>query len=393
MRDVYIVSACRTAIGDFGGAFKGQTAVDLAAAVIKEALTRAGNPAVDQIDDVVFGCCIQNFNRLVTARLAGLKAGLPVTVPGTTIQRNCVSAMQAVVYGIRTIQFGDAEIIVAGGTEAMSDAPYFVDGARWGLRLQSTKFQDGVMEALTDAWSGLIMGMTAENLADKYSISRQEQDEVALRSHNNAEAAITAGRFKDEIVPYEVPQRKADPKLVDTDEHPRFGLTMADLARLKPAFKKDGTVTAGNSSGINDGAAAVVLMSEDKAKELGVKPMARMIAQAVAGVEPELMGYGPVPATKTALKRAGMDLKDIELIECNEAFAAQYLACERLIGWDRDIVNVNGSGIGLGHPVGCTGTRIVISLLYEMARRDLTIGLATACVGGGMGQTSIWERL
>ncbi|MCP4567780.1 MAG: acetyl-CoA C-acetyltransferase [FCB group bacterium] len=393
MQNVYIVSGCRTAVGDFGGAFKTQSAIDLGAAVIKEAVKRAGDFPLDMIDDVVLGCCIQKQNELTVGRLAALKAGLPFSVPGTTIQRNCVSAMQAIVYGVHTIMVGDADVIVAGGTEAMSDAPYFIDGARWGLRLQSTELQDGVFKALTDAYSGLIMGMTAENVAAKWNISREMQDEIALRSHNNAEAAIKAGKFKDEIVPYDVPQRKGDPKVIDTDEHPRMGLIMDDLAKLKPAFSKDGTVTAGNASGINDGAAAVVLMSETKVKELGVKPIARMVSQAVAGVEPELMGYGPVPATQKALERAGMALSDIQLIECNEAFAAQYCACEKLLGWERDIVNVNGSGIGLGHPVGCTGARIVITLLHEMARRDLTVGLATACVGGGMGQTTIWERV
>lgn len=393
MKDVYIVSACRTAVGDFGGGFKGQSAVDLGAAAIVEAVHRAGNLPPDQIDDVIMGCCIQKYNEMTTARLAALKAGLPISVPGVTIQRNCASGMQAIVYGIRSIQGDDADIIVAGGTEAMSDAPYFVEGARWGLRLQPTQLLDGVWDALTDAHTGLVMGLTAENLAEKYDISREAQDEVSVRSHNNAEAAIKEGRFKEEIFPYQVPQRKGDPKTVDQDEHVRFGLKIEDLARLKPAFKKGGTVTAGNASGINDGASAVVLMSADKAKELGCKPMARLLSQGVAGVEPELMGYGPAPATRTALSRAGLDLKQIELIECNEAFAAQFLAVEKLLEWDRNIVNVNGSGVGLGHPVGCTGARIVVTLLYEMARRNQTLGLATLCVGGGMGQATIWERV
>jgi acetyl-CoA C-acetyltransferase len=392
MTDVCVVSAVRTAIGDFGGAFRDMSAVDLAATVIRESLNRAG-VSPDQVDDVIFGCCLQKYNELTLGRLAGLKAGLPIHVPGVTIQRNCASGMQSIVYGAQMIHAGDAEIVVAGGVEAMSDGPYFIEGARWGLRLRPTTLKDSVWDGLTDAWSGLIMGMTAENLAEKYGISREEQDEIALRSHRNAEAAIKEGRFKEEIVPVEVPQRKGPPKVVDTDEHPRFGLTMEDLSKLPPVFKKDGTVTAGNASGINDAAAAVVLMTRKRAEELGLTPMARLVANAVAGVEPELMGYGPVPATHRALKRAGMELKDIQLIECNEAFAAQYLACERLIGWDRDIVNVNGSGIGLGHPVGATGCRIVVTLLHEMARRDLALGLATLCVGGGMGMATIWERL
>ncbi|MGQ9860120.1 MAG: thiolase family protein [Thermodesulfobacteriota bacterium] len=392
MSDVCVVAGVRTAIGDFGGAFKDVSAVDLAAAVIQEVIRRAGIEK-GQVDDVIFGCCLQKPNELTLGRLAALKAGLPIEVPGVTIQRNCASGMQAIVYGAQVIQAGDAEIIVAGGVEAMSDAPYYIEGARWGLRLRPSRLGDGVWDGLTDAWSGLIMGLTAENLAEKYSISRQEQDEVALRSHNNAEAAIRAGKFKEEIVPFQIPQKKGPPKIVDTDEHPRMGLTMEDLARLQPTFKPNGTVTAGNASGINDAASAVVLMSRQKAKELGIASMARLVSHAVAGVEPELMGYGPVPATRKALKKASMDLKDIQLIECNEAFAAQYLACEKLLGWDRSIVNVNGSGIGLGHPVGATGCRIVVTLLNEMKRRDLTLGLATLCVGGGMGMATIWERI
>lgn len=392
MSDVCVVAGVRTAIGDFGGAFKDVSAVDLAAAVIEEAIRRAGIQK-DQVEDVIFGCCLQKPNELTLGRLAALKAGLPIEVPGVTIQRNCASGMQAIAYGAQVIQAGDAEIIVAGGVEAMSDAPYYIEGARWGLRLRPSRLGDGVWDGLTDAWSGLIMGLTAENLAEKYNISRQEQDEVALRSHNNAEAAIKSGKFKEEIVPFKVPQKKGEPKIVDTDEHPRMGLTMADLARLQPTFKPNGTVTAGNASGINDAASAVVLMTRKKARELGIQPMGRLVANAVAGVEPELMGYGPVPATKKVLKKAGMDLRDIQLIECNEAFAAQYLACEKLLGWDRSIVNVNGSGIGLGHPVGATGCRIVVTLLHEMRRRDLSVGLATLCVGGGMGMATIWERL
>ncbi len=392
MSEVCMVSGVRTAIGDFGGAFRDVSAVDLAAAVIEETVKRAGIEKA-QVDDVIFGCCLQKANELTLGRLAALKAGLPIHVPGVTVQRNCASGLQAIVYGAQVIQAGDADIIVAGGVEAMSDVPYYVEGARWGLRLRPSKLGDGVWDGLTDAWSGLIMGMTAENLAAKYGLSRQDQDEVALRSHNNAEAAIKGGKFKEEVVPYKIPQKKGEPKLVDTDEHPRLGLTMADLAKLPPTFKQDGTVTAGNASGINDAASAVVLMTRQKAKDLCVRPVARLVANGVAGVEPELMGYGPVPATRKALQRAKMDLKDIQLIECNEAFAAQYLACERLIQWDREIVNVNGSGIGLGHPVGATGCRIVVTLLHEMARRDLTVGLATLCVGGGMGMTTVWERI
>jgi acetyl-CoA C-acetyltransferase len=288
---------------------------------------------------------------------------------------------------------GDMDVVVTGGVEVMSRVPYFLYQARWGARLQHSVMSDGIWDGLTDSWTGLIMGLTAENLAEKYGISRQEQDEVALRSHNNAEAATKSGKFKDEIVPVAIPQKKGDPKIFDTDEHFRPGMTMDQLTRLKPNFKKDGTVTPGNASGINDGSAVIVLMSADKAKDMGIKPIARLRGYGLAGVEPELMGYGPVPATKQALDRTGFKLDDMELIEVNEAFAAQYIACERLLGLNREITNVNGSGIALGHPVGCTGARIIVSLFNEMRRRGNSIGLATLCVGGGMGEASIWEMI
>jgi len=390
MKEVVIVSAVRTAIGTFGGTLRDYPAPDLAAAVIKEALGRAGVPG-DQVGDVILGQCMQRTDEATTGRLAALKAGLPITVPGVTIQRNCASGMQAIIYGAQQIMFGDMDIVVAGGVEVMSRTPYMLNTARWGQRLQHGVMSDGLWDGLTDAWSGLIMGLTAENLAEKYNISREEQDEIALRSHNNAEAATTSGKFKEEILPISIPQKKGDPLVFDKDEHFRPGLTMDQLARLKPTFKKDGTVTAGNASGINDAAAAVVLMSADTAKELGVAPIARLRGYGLGAVEPELMGYGPVPATKQALERTGMKLSDMELIELNEAFAAQYLACEKLLGLNRDITNVNGSGVGLGHPVGCTGTRIIVTLLHEMKRRGNSIGLATLCVGGGMGQATIWE--
>lgn len=391
-REVVIVSGVRTAIGKFGGSLKDYPAPDLMALVIKEALKRANIPP-EMVGDVIVGQCMQRTDELVTARLAGLKAGLPISVPGVTIQRNCASGMQAVVYGAQQIMLGDEDIIVAGGVEVMSRVPYVLNDARWGKRLQHGVMADGVIDGLTDAWSGLIMGLTAENLATKYNISREEQDEVALRSHHCAETATKAGKFKDEILPVEIPQPKGAPLVFDTDEHFRPGLKMEDLAKLKPAFKKDGTVTAGNASGINDAAAAVVLMSADKAKEMGIKPIARLRSYAVAGVEPELMGYGPVPATKKALERGGFKLEDMELIELNEAFAAQYLACEKLLGLKREITNVNGSGIALGHPVGCTGARIIITLLNEMKRRGNSLGMASLCVGGGMGMTTIWEMV
>jgi len=392
VREVVITGGVRSAIGGFGGSLIDYPAPDLGALVVKEAMKRSKiEPGL--VEDVIMGNCMMRPDEYTIGRLIGLKAGIPFTTPGVTIQRQCASGMQAVVYGAQQIMLGDADCIVAGGVEVMSRAVYYSKDARWGARLRHTELSCGLWDGLTDSFCGLIMGLTAENLAQKYNLSREEQDEVALRSHNNAESAIKAGRFKEEIVPVPIPQKKGEPKIFDTDEHVRLGMTMEQLKKLKPTFKPDGTVTAGNASGINDGACAVVLMSRDKAKELGIKPIARLVGYAVAGVEPELMGYGPVPATKKALAKANLKLEDMELIELNEAFAAQYLSCEKLLGLKREIVNVNGSGIALGHPVGATGARIIVSLLNEMKRRGNQIGLATLCVGGGMGMASIWEML
>ena len=392
MKEIVAVSGVRTAIGDFGGTLRDYPAPDLLGLVIKEALKRANVPG-ELVGDVIVGQCMQRMDEVVTGRLAGLKAGLPISVPGVSIHRNCASGMQAVIYGAQQIMLGDMDVVVVGGVEVMSRVPYTLNQARWGARLQHGVMSDGIWDGLTDSWTGLIMGLTAENLAEKYNISRQEQDEVAVRSHNNAEAATKAGKFNDEILPVPIPQKKGAPIMFDKDEHIRPGMTIDQLARLKPGFKKDGTVTAGNASGINDAAAAMVLMSADKAKEMGIPAIARLRGYGLAGVEPELMGYGPVPATKQALERTGLKLSDIELIELNEAFAAQYIACEKLMGLNRDITNVNGSGVALGHPVGCTGARIIISLLNEMKKRGNSLGLATICVGGGMGQSSIWEMV
>ncbi|MBU2549929.1 MAG: acetyl-CoA C-acetyltransferase [Proteobacteria bacterium] len=393
--DIVIVAAARTPIGDFGGSLTPVRAHELAALTMKEVIARAGI-APDLLSDVIFGDCIQSPDEANTARTAMLKAGLPHEVPAVTIQRQCSSAMQAVAFGTQQIKAGDSEVVLAGGVESMSNAPYVLSTARWGTRLRHAEMTDAMWEALYSGSRVLgdpfIMGETAENLARKYEISREDQDVVALRSHNNAQAAIEAGRFKDEIVPVPVPGRKGAVTMVDTDEHVRFNLTMEDLSKLKPVFSKDGTVTAGNSSGLNDGASAVLLMRRDKARELGLEPLASILGNAVAGVDPKYMGYGPVPSTRKALARTGVQLGDVQLIELNEAFAAQYLSVERGLGLNRDITNVNGSGIGLGHPVGCTGARIIISLIYEMARRNLTLGLATLCVGGGMGMTTIVER-
>jgi len=392
MKEAVAVSAVRTAIGKFGGSLIDYPAPDLMGLIVKEAINRSG-VSPELVEEVIVGECMQRTDELTTGRLAALKAGLSTSVPGFTVQRNCASAMQAVVQAAQQIMLGDMDAVIGGGVEVMSRIPYNLPSARWGQRLQHGAMTDGVWDGLTDAWSGLIMGMTAENLAEKYNISREEQDEIAVRSHNLAEAAIKEGKFKDEIMPVEIPKRKGDPDIFDTDEHYRPGLKIEDMAKLKPTFKKDGTVTAGNSSGINDGAAALLLMSMDKAKEIGATPIAKLLGYGVGGVEPELMGYGPVPATKQALERTGLKLEDMELIECNEAFAAQYLACEKLLGFNREITNVNGSGIALGHPVGCTGARIIVTLFNEMKRRGVNLGLATLCVGGGMGQASIWEML
>jgi acetyl-CoA C-acetyltransferase len=393
--DVVIVSGVRTPIGKFGGALKDLRAHKLAGIVMVEALKRAGVTGED-LDEVIAGDCIQCPDEANTARTAALAAGIPVEVPAYTIQKQCSSSMQALASARAQILAGDAEAVLVVGVESMSNAPYVLNTARWGQRLMHGEMTDAVWELLHSG-SGfvgprkMIMGETAENLAQKHDISRQEQDEVAVRSHNNAEAATVGGRFKEEIVPVVLKGRKGD-TVVGTDEHIRFGITLADMVGLKPAFKKDGgTVTAGNASGLNDGAAAAVVVSRRKAKELGLKPLARLVAQASAGVAPEIMGYGPVPAVQRLLAKTGLALSDVGLIEVNEAFAAQYLACEKGLNLDRSKVNVNGSGIGLGHPVGCTGLRIVLSLMYEMRRRGTPYGIATLCVGGGMGMATLLE--
>ncbi len=391
--DVVIVSGCRTAIAKFGGSLKDLRAHQLAGVAMEEALRRAG-VAKDQLDEVIVGDCIQCPDEANTARTAALAIGIPVEVPAYTVQKQCSSSMQALTSARHQILAGDAEIVLVAGTESMSNAPYVLPDARWGQRLMDGKLVDSVWELLHSGSSFLpermIMGQTAENLARKYAISRAEQDAVALRSHANAEAATTSGRFKDEIVPVILKSRKGE-SVFDADEHTRFGMTLEDLAKLKPAFAKDGSVTAGNASGLNDGAAAAVVMTRAKAETLGLQPLAKIVAQTSAGVDPTLMGYGPVPAVEKLLAKTGMKLEAIGLFEVNEAFAAQYLACEKGLGLDREKVNVNGSGIGLGHPVGCTGLRIVISLLYEMRRRGEHTGIATLCVGGGMGMATLLE--
>jgi acetyl-CoA C-acetyltransferase len=391
--DVVIVSACRTPIGKFGGSLKSMRAHQLGALVMNEAVKRAGIEK-GQIDEIVMGECIQCPDEANTARTAALVGGFPVEVSAYTVQKNCSSAMQAVASGRHQILAGDADIMLVAGAESMSNGPYVLPSARWGQRLMDGKMVDSVWELLHagSAFVGkrIIMGQTAENLAIRHKISREEQDEIALRSHANAEAATKAGKFADEIVPVTIKNRRGD-IVFDADEHTRVGMVMDDLTTLKPAFADDGTVTAGNASGLNDGAAAALLMTRAKAKELGLKPLVKIVGQASAGVEPEYMGYGPVPATQKLLERTGMDIGDIGLFDVNEAFAAQYLSCEIGLGLDREKVNVNGSGIGLGHPVGCTGLRIIISLMSEMRRREEQYGIATLCVGGGLGMSTLLE--
>lgn len=389
--DVYIVGACRTAIGDFGGGFKDVRADDLSVAVAQEAVSRAGVEK-DLVEDIIWGECHQQIDQCNTARVMAMKAGFPTEISATTVNKVCTSAMQAIIFGTQIIRLGDADVILAGGVEAMSAAPYVLRTARWGQRLQHGVMSDAIWEGFTCAISKILMGMTAENLVEKYNISRMDQDEVALRSQQNACSAISEGRFKDEIVPFPVPQRKGPPKIIDTDEHPRPKLTMEDLGRLPPVFKKGGTVTAGNASGINDGAAAVVLMSGRKVNELGVTPLARVSAYALASVEAELMGYGPVPAIRKLMEKTKLTLDEIDVFELNEAFAAQYIACERALGLPRERTNLNGSGVALGHPVGCTGARITVSLLYEMLHRDLKRGVAALCGMGGVATAILIER-
>ena len=390
-RDVFIVSACRTAIGEFGGTLKFIRADDLSAAVAKEVVNRAGIEK-EMVDDIFWGECHQQLDQCNTARVMAMKAGFPNEVPGVTINKVCTSAMRAIIFGAQQIMLGDSNIILAGGVESMSSAPYALRTARWGQKLRHGVMSDTIWEGLTCGISNVLMGRTAENLAEKYNISREEQDEIALRSQHNACSAIAEGRFREEIVPFKIPQKKGEPKILDTDEHPRPNITMEDLSKLPPIFKEGGTVTAGNSSGINDGSAAVLLVSGEMVNDLNIDPLARIECYAVAAVEAELMGYGPVPATQKILKKTGLTVDQIDLIEVNEAFAAQYLAVEKLIGLPRERTNVNGSGIALGHPVGCTGTRIVVTLLHEMIRRNVKRGLATLCGMGGVATALLIER-
>lgn len=388
MSEVVIAGAARTAIGAFGGGLSSLAAWELGAVAIRGALERAG-VRPDQVDEVIMGNILQAGQGMGPARQAAMKAGIPKEVPATAVNMLCGSGLKAVRLAAQAIRSGDAEIVVAGGMESMSQSPYLLPKARFGYRMGNGELIDHMMhDGLRDAFHSYAMGMTAENLAEKYGLSRREQDEFAAASQQKAEAAMAAGRFRDEIVPVPVRGKQGE-ELVAVDEHPRPGTTAESLARLRPAFKEGGTVTAGNASGINDGAAAVVLMSARKAAELGVSPLAALVSTGQAGVDPAYMGIGPVQATISALRAAGLGIGDMDLIESNEAFAAQSLAVGKELGWDWNRVNVNGGAIALGHPIGASGCRILVTLLYEMRRRGSRYGLATLCVGGGMGVSAV----
>ncbi len=390
-RKVVLAGACRTAIGVMGGGLSSVPVADLGTIVIKEALKRAGVQP-DQVDEVYMGCVIQAGQGQNVARQAAVRAGIPVEVPATTVNVLCGSGLHCVNLAAKLIAAGDADIIVAGGVESMSRAPYLVQQGRFGYRMGHAPLEDSMIrDALTDAFEGYHMGITAENICEEWGLTREQLDEFAAKSQQKAEAAIASGRFKDEIVPVEI-KKKKETVIFDTDEGPRPGVTAEGISKLRPAFKKDGMVTAANSSGINDGGAAIIVMSEEKAKELGVKPMATWVGGELAGVEPRIMGIGPVAATRKVMAKTGMKIDDFDLIEANEAFAAQSVAVGHDLGFDLNTLNVNGGAIALGHPVGCSGCRILVTLLYEMEKRDAKTGLATLCVGGGMGCAAIVKR-
>lgn len=392
MTEAVIVSALRTPLGAFGGIFKTVSAVDLGVAVVKKAIESIDlDPAI--IDEVILGNVLSAGLGQNVARQVAVNAGIPKHVPAFSINKVCGSGLKTVALAAQSIIAGDNEIVIAGGTENMSQAPYVLNDARWGKRMGNGQMVDTMLkDGLTDAFHDIHMGVTAENIVEKYNFTREQQDQLAVRSQNNAEKAITSGRFKDEIVPIEVPQRKGEPTIMDTDEYPRFGTTMETMSKLKPAFKKGGSVTAGNASGLNDGAAVLIVMSREKAEELGLKPLATIKSYASAGVSPEIMGCGPIPATQKALQKAELTIEDLDLIEANEAFAAQALSVITDLNMNTDIVNVNGGAIALGHPVGASGARILVTLLHEMEKRDSKRGLATLCIGGGQGISLVVER-
>jgi len=392
MRDVVIVAAKRTAVGSFGGGLSSLSADKLGSAVIKALLEETG-VAADQVNEVVLGQVLTAGCGQNPARQASINAGIPASVPAMTINKVCGSGLKAVHMAVQAIRCGDAELMIAGGQESMSQAPHVLPNSRNGQRMGNWNMVDTMIsDGLWDAFNDYHMGVTAENIVEKYGITREEQDEFAAASQQKAAAAIDAGYFESQIVPITIPQRKGDPLIVNTDENPRAGVTADSLGKLRGAFKKDGTVTAGNASSLNDGAAAVIVCSADKAKELGLEPLATIRAHANAGVDPAIMGTGPIPASQRCLKLAGWSVDDLDLVEANEAFAAQAVSVNRDLGWDTAKVNVNGGAIALGHPIGASGCRILVSLLHEMARRDAKKGLATLCIGGGMGVALAVER-
>ncbi|GAB2488331.1 acetyl-CoA C-acetyltransferase [Alkalibacterium psychrotolerans] len=392
MRDVVIVEAGRTPVGSHGGTLKDVSAVDLGVSVVKGVMERAKlDPS--QVDELIFGNVLSAGLGQNVARQVAIKSGIPKEVPSFALNKLCGSGLKSVALAAQAIMVGDADVVIAGGTESMSNAAHVMENARWGKRMGDMKVVDTMLkDGLVDAFNDYHMGITAENINDKYGFTREEQDKFALTSQNRAEEAVKSGRFKDEIIPVEVPQRRGDAVVVDTDEYPKFGMTYEKLQKLRPAFKKDGSVTAGNASGINDGAAAVILMSKEKAEELGMNILVTLKAYASAGVSPEIMGCGPIPASQKVLKKAGMSIEDIDLIEANEAFAAQSLSVVRDLNLNTDIVNVNGGAIALGHPIGASGARILVTLVHEMLKRDSKKGLATLCIGGGMGIAVVVER-
>jgi len=392
MREVVIVGAARTAVGNFGGSLKDVPASTLGAIAVKEALNRAGIKP-EQVDEVIMGSVLQGGLGQNIARQISIEAGIPIEVPAMTLNKVCGSGLRSVSLAAQVIKAGDADIVVAGGAENMSMAPYVAPTARWGARMGDTKLVDMmVYDGLTDAFSKVHMGITAENIADKWGLTREMQDAFSVASQNKAEAAVKSGRFKDEIVPVMIPQKKGDPIAFDTDEFPKFGTTPESVGKLKAAFKKDGTVTAANASGINDSGAAVIVMSKEKADELGIKPLCTIKSYASAGVDPQIMGIGPVPSSQKALAKAGIEVKDLDLIEANEAFAAQSLAVGKELGFDPEKLNVNGGAIAIGHPIGASGCRILVTLIHEMIKRDSKYGLATLCIGGGQGTALIVGR-
>jgi acetyl-CoA C-acetyltransferase len=393
MKEVVIVSAARTAIGNFNGSLSGFSAVELGAIAAREAIARAGiNPT--EINEAIVGNILSAGLGQNVGRQVAIKAGVPDTSPAMTINKLCGSGLRAVSMAAQFIMLGDADVILAGGTESMTNAPYLLDKARNGYRMGHGQIIDSMIyDGLTDVFNQYHMGVTAENIAEQWKISREEQDEFALKSQQKAESAQKAGKFDSEIVPVEIPQKKGDPIQFKSDEFIRQGVTLEQLQKLKPAFKKDGTVTAGNASGINDGAAMLIVMSREKANELGLKPLVRIVSYGNAALDPKIMGYGPVPATRIALQKAKMQISDIDLIEANEAFAAQSIAVLRDLNLNPEIVNVNGGAIALGHPIGASGARILTTLIYEMKRRNAATGLATLCIGGGQGTALIVENI